>query len=266
MDGLLSDLDLITATPSFDTDEEQSHEPEQGSADFYKKQFEESQKAHREAMQKISELGQQNAQTTALMQQMLVMQQQQIQGGQAPQGAAASNDWTNHYASLTGQDAQQGVYLDPNQVAEMATHIADQRISATLQGMHQERQAGDALYQRFLANEKDLHGHADVVAEFFHSRPDLPYEQRYQFAVQKTRQLSQAGRLSKPMAAPGFAGLPSGGQNGGMWASPQSGGRQGGQRHQTMAEMKKDLDEWVTDRKNRQEDAMRMGFTPAARR
>lgn len=270
MDGLLTDLDLISASPTFEgttSGEEQPREPEPGSPDFYKKEADEARRAHREAMQKISEQGAQLAQTTALMQQMLVMQQQGYQSQGAAQGAAApQSDWNAYYGQLAGQGQEGEAYLTPNQAAEMAAHIADQRINATLQNIQGERQAGEALYARFLQHEKDLHGHADVVAEFFHSRPDLAYEDRYQFAVGKTRALAKAGRLGKPLAMPAYAGLPSGGQNGGMWASPQGGRPGGGQRHQTMAEMKKDLDEWVGDRKTRQEEAMRMGFTPASQR
>lgn len=97
-------------------------------------------------------------------------------------------------------NGQQQNHLTEEEVERRAAAIADQRISAFVQGMKQQEQHGYALVADFHQNHPDLAPYEAIVTNLYNASAgsQLNMQQRYQQAINQTRDMAQKGQLPRP--------------------------------------------------------------------
>ena len=262
MDGVLDELQLRPGYPviggsDIDEDDEETQgtsEPGPETADYWRRKAEENDYAHKEAVRKISEQGDQIAQLNQTFQHLVLANQQRQQQAQ-PAQQQPQNEWQAYYQSLAGQQsgqqqAQAPQGLTPEQVAALADQRAQQQIQSTIYGLQQQDAKAAALYQKFVSEKPDLVPHQDVVARFYAAAdPRVPMEQRYQYAVSQVEAMVQGGRLPKAprQRQNNYGGSISGGQMN-PYVMPHQGAEG---KPVSMNDMARELAAWTEERRER---------------
>lgn len=265
MDGVLDELQLRPGYPVIggsdigeddDDDDAQGSEPGPETADYWRKKAEENDYAHKEAVRKISDQGEQIAQLNQTFQHLVLANQQRQQQAAAQTQQQPQNEWQAYYQSLAGQQNGQNQQqappqgLTPEQVAALADQRAQQQIQNTMASLQQQDAKAAHLYQKFVTEKPDLVAHQDVVARFYAAAdPRVPMEQRYQYAVSQVEAMVNSGRLPKApkQRQNNYGGSISGGQMN-PYVMPHQGAEG---KPVSMNDMARELSAWTEERRER---------------
>lgn len=258
---------MMPGDPSYlggDDDEDSGEEqkaPEEGSVEWFKARLDEvnlrREEDQRQAMQKITQQSQQLADSTKLMQNLLMSReynQAVAPAGQTPQPQQdVPLTWEDYARRAEGGQPVSASNKEMPLTPAQAQEIARQEISRTLQGIRQHESTGNHLVQRFMQENADLMPHSEMVAEYYGmaQAKGATQEQAYEYATQRVRQLAQQGRLVP---------VNGNGKNGRSAGSPPSGGQGWGQQaqrpatpaglsQQTRKDQYQDLMEWTKKRR-----------------